>query len=458
MARRRGGPRPDGHARRARARSAATTTWASTFIGRPGSLRRPTAGRCSFRTRRGRSWRATSLTAWTCSPSASTSSATSTRPEPLYQVIADGLQAEFPPLKTQVGPSRGNLPPRLTSFIGRDPELDELATLLDSNRLLTLVGPGGAGKTSLATELLRRESGRYRDGTWFVPLESVHDAELVPGVLAATFGLVSGRGSETVEGRLSRFLASRSLALVIDNVEQVLDAAPLLPRLLRAAPELTIVTTSRTPLRVAGEQEFPVPPLAVPPPGQPIDDARAIDAIRLFEDRAARVRPGYRLAAEDVEAVAEICRRLDGLPLGIEIAASRMALLPARDIADRLGRRLDLPGAGSRDAPERQRTLQAAIAWSYDLLRDPERRLLERLSVFAGSFGVPEAEAVAGPPDELGVDVLDGISTLVDHSLVQPAPSSARGAVPVVVHGAHVRCGPPRASAAMPRTSAGAMP
>ena len=345
------------------------------------------------------------------------------RPEPIYQVIGNGLQAEFPPLKTAGGPSRGNLPPRLTSFIGRDHELDELATLLDANRLVTLVGPGGTGKTSLATELLRRASGRYRDGTWFVPLESVHDAELVPGVLAATFGLVSGHGSETVEGRLTRFLASRSLALVIDNVEQVLDAAPLLPRLLRAAPELTIVTTSRTPLRVVGEQEFPVPPLAVPPPGQTIDDARAIDAIRLFEDRAARVRPGYRLGPEDVEDVAEICRRLDGLPLGIELAASRMALLPARDIADRLGRRLDLPGAGSRDAPERQRTLQAAIAWSYDLLRDPERVLLERLSVFAGSFGVPEAEAVAGPSEELGVDLLDGISTLVDHSLVQPAPA-----------------------------------
>jgi predicted ATPase/class 3 adenylate cyclase len=346
------------------------------------------------------------------------------RPEPIFQVLGEGLQAEFPPLKSAGGSHRGNLPPRLTSFIGRDVELDELAGLLDSNRLLTLVGPGGTGKTSLAVELLRREVGRFRDGTWFVPLESVHDPELVPGVLAATFGLVSGSGSETVEDRLSRFLATRSLAVVIDNVEQVLDAAPLLPRLLRAAPDLTIIVTSRTPLRVAGEQEFPVPPLGMPPPGLTIDDARAIDAIRLFEDRAARVRPDYRLTAEDVDAIAEICRRLDGLPLGIEIAASRMALLPARDIAERLGRRLDLPGAGSRDAPERQRTLQGAIAWSYDLLQDPERWLLERLSVFAGSFAVPEAEAVVGPPEELAVEVLEGISALVDHGLVQPAPST----------------------------------
>ena len=346
------------------------------------------------------------------------------RAEPIYQVLGEGLRSEFPPLKSAASSGRGNLPPRLTSFIGRDQELDALAALLASNRLLTLVGPGGTGKTSLAIELLRRESGRFRDGTWFVALESVRDAELVSGVLAATFGLVSGSGSETVDDRLTRFLASRSLAVVIDNFEQVLDAAPLLPGLLRAAPDVTIVVTSRTPLRVAGEQEFPVPPLGVPPPGLTVDDARAIDAIRLFEDRAARVRPGYRLTADDVDAVAEVCRRLDGLPLGIEIAASRMALLPASDIAERLGRRLDLPGAGSRDAPERQRTLQGAIAWSYDLLRDPERRLLERLSVFGGSFGVPEAEAVAGPPEELGVEVLEGVSTLVEQSLVQPAPST----------------------------------
>jgi predicted ATPase/class 3 adenylate cyclase len=346
------------------------------------------------------------------------------RPEPIYQVLGEGLRAEFPPLTSAGGSSRGNLPPRLTSFIGRDVELDELARLLDSNRLLTLVGPGGTGKTSLAVELLRREADRFRDGTWFVALETVHDAELVAGVLAATFGLVSGGISTTVEERLGRFLAARSLAVVVDNVEQVLEAAPLLPRLLRVSPGLSIVATSRAPLRVAGEQEFPVPPLAVPPRGQSIDAARANDAIRLFEDRAARVRPGYQLTAEDVDAVAEICRRLDGLPLGIEIAASRMALLPARDIADRLGRRLDLPGTGSRDAPERQRTLQAAIAWSYDLLREPERRLLERLSAFAGSFAVSEAEAVAGPAEELGIDVMDGVSTLVDHSLVQPAPSA----------------------------------
>jgi predicted ATPase/class 3 adenylate cyclase len=349
------------------------------------------------------------------------------RAEPLYQVVADGLETAFPPLRA-AGPSgRGNLPSRLTTFIGRQAELDELARLMGSNRLITLVGPGGTGKTSLATELLRREAHRFADGTWFVALESVHDPELVPGVLAATFGLVSGSGA-TLESRLHAFLAPRTLGVIVDNVEQVLDAAPLMPELLRGAPGLTIVATSRSALRVAGEQEYPVQPLPVPVAGSAVDEALANDAIRLFVDRAERVRPGYRLVSEDVEAVTEICRRLDCLPLGIEIAASRMALLPARDIADRLGRRLDLPGSGPRDAPERQRTLQAAIGWSNDLLREPEQWLLERLSVFAGSFAVDQAEAVCGPVEDLAIEVLDGLSTLAEHSLVQPAAVSSSGA------------------------------
>jgi predicted ATPase/class 3 adenylate cyclase len=350
-----------------------------------------------------------------------------TRPEPLYQVVADGLETVFPPLKAAGETSRGNLPSRLTTFIGREPELDALTQLLDSSRLITLLGPGGTGKTSLAVELLRREARRFDDGVWFVALESVRDPELVPAVLAGTFGLVSG-STATLESRLRAFLEPRSLGVIVDNVEQVVSAAPMLPELLRASPGLTIIATSRAPMRVAGEQEFPVPPLPVPEAGAAVDDALENDAIRLFLDRAERVRPGYRLVPEDVDAVAEICRRLDGLPLGIEIAASRMALLPARDIADRLGRRLDLPGAGSRDAPERQRTLQGAIGWSYDLLREPEQRLLERLSVFGGGFSVEHAEAVCDPGGDLGIDVLDGLSGLVEHSLVQPSAGASAGA------------------------------
>jgi predicted ATPase/class 3 adenylate cyclase len=349
------------------------------------------------------------------------------RPETLYQVIADGIEQQFPPLRAAGQTSRGNLPSRLTSFIGRRAELDELAGLMESNRLLTLVGPGGTGKTSLAVELLRRHANGFSDGTWFVALESFNDPDLVPSVLAATFGLVSGR-VETLRTRLNAFLAPRSLGLIVDNFEQVLAAAPLLPELLRAAPGLTIVATSRAPLRVAGEQEYPVQPMPAPRAGDPVSEALDNDAIRLFVDRAERVRPGYRLVAEDVDAVVEICRRLDCLPLGIEIAASRMALLPARDIAERLGRRLDLPGSGVRDAPERQRTLQAAIGWSNDLLGEPQQRLLERLSVFSGGFSLEQAEAVCGPAEDLGVDVLDGISALAEHSLVQPVALTTSGA------------------------------
>jgi predicted ATPase/class 3 adenylate cyclase len=349
------------------------------------------------------------------------------RAENLFQVVADGLERDFPPLTAAGESSRGNLPSRLTTFIGREAELNELARLMESNRLITLLGPGGTGKTSLAVELLRRLADRFADGTWFVALESVNDPELVPSVLAATFRLISGSGA-TLDSRLRTFLAPRSLGLIVDNVEQVLGAAPLLPELLRAAPGLTIVVTSRAPLRVAGEQEYPVLPLPLPGAGDAVEQAMDNDAIRLFIDRAERVRPGYRLVAEDMEAVAEICRRLDGLPLGIEIAASRMALLPARDIAERLGRRLDLPGAGSRDVPERQRTLQAAIGWSNDLLGEPEQRLLERLSVFAGGFAVDQAQAVCGPGEDLAMDVLDGLFALVEHSLVQPAAVSLSGA------------------------------
>ena len=347
--------------------------------------------------------------------------------EPLYQVAADGLETAFPPLNAPRPARLGNLPSRLTSFVGREGELEELAHLMDSNRLITLVGPGGTGKTSLAVELLRRQADRFADGSWFVPLESVRDPGLVPSVLAATFGLVSG-SPDTVESRLRAFLGPRTLGVIVDNVEQVIAAAPLLPKLLLAAPGLTIVATSRAPLRVAGEQEYPVQPMPVPGVGDSLDQVIANDAIRLFVDRAERVRPAYRLVNEDVEAVAEICRRLDCLPLGIEIAASRMALLPARDIAERLGRRLDLPGAASRDAPERQRTLQGAIGWSYDLLREPEQRLLERLSVFAGHFAVDQAEAVCGPVGDLGIEALDGLSALAEHSLVQPAAVALSGA------------------------------
>ncbi len=342
------------------------------------------------------------------------------QPERLYQLVIDGLPSAFPPPRTMAG-AGGRLPERVTSFIGRDRELDELGRLLASNRLLTLTGPGGTGKSSLALELARRHAPDHASAAWWVPLDTVPDPALVEPAMAAALGLIEAPG-QSVEVQLVGFLAERTVLLVLDNFEHVLAAAPLVGNLLRAAPGLRIVVTSRAPLHLAAEQEYPVPPLSLPGPVAPAATALASPAVRLFVDRARRVRPAYELTDADAVAVADICRRLDGLPLGIELAASRMTLLPAAAIAERLARRLDLPGPERRDAPRRQQSLEGAIDWSYHLLEPPTRRLLARMSVFAGGARLDEIDAVTGPADELGIDVLDGLSTLVDQSLVQPEP------------------------------------
>jgi predicted ATPase len=342
------------------------------------------------------------------------------RLELLHQLVIDGVESQFPPIRTHEQ-SAGNLPPRLTSFIGRETEIADLAGLLEGIRLITLTGPGGTGKTSLAVEFARSRAAEFEQGVWFVSLETVADPSLVARTVAAGIGLIDGPDLEATQ-RLARFFEDRSALLILDNFEQVVPAAPLVKELLQAAPKLKVIVTSRSPLRLAAEQEYPVAPLSVTRRETAGDDERPADAVRLFVERASRVRPGYRLAAEDTAAVDEICRRLDGLPLGIELAASRVAILPPRALAERLAGRLDLPGAGSRDVPERQRSLEGAIAWSLDLLQPAERRLLARLSIFAGGCRLAEAEAICGPEADLGVDVLEGLSRLIDHSLVQPAP------------------------------------
>jgi predicted ATPase/class 3 adenylate cyclase len=331
------------------------------------------------------------------------------RPEPLHQLVIEGLPADFPPLAAADGPV-GNLPSRLTSFVGRDRELGTLERLLDDAALVTLTGPGGAGKTRLAIETARRRAVQFDDGAWLVRLEGVEDPELVLDAIAGTCSLVESPQTTALE-RLQAFLAGRSILLVLDNFEHLMPAAERIHALLeRAGPDVRVIVTSRAPLRIGLEQEFAV--------GQ-LDPS---DAIGLFVERARRADPTFGLTDENRGAVGEICDHLDGLPLGIELAASRIGLLPAPVIADQLTRRLDLPGVAPRDLPARQRTLTDAIAWSNSLLDEPARRLLERLSVFAGGFRLEELEAVGGPSLELGAQPIDALSDLVEQSLVEPIP------------------------------------
>jgi predicted ATPase/class 3 adenylate cyclase len=347
------------------------------------------------------------------------------QPERLFQLDVPGLQSDFPPIRTG-GATSGNLPPRLTSFVARESELREVGTLLDASRLVTITGPGGIGKTSLAIELARTHKDAFPDGAWFVPLDVVAEPDLVPAAIARALGIYDGPGSPVME-RLQRTLAERQMLLVLDNFEHLLDAAPRAADLLRAAPALRIVVTSRAPLHLGGEQEYPLGTLAASrdPAGDSghlaADDAgtvagrRQSPAARLFVERAAAVRPGWS-AADDEPVIEEIARLVDGLPLGIELAAARVSILPPAAIRDRLAARLPLPGAGPRDVPSRQRTLEATIAWSCGLLTPAHQRLINELAVFEGSFDLEQVSAVATLAP--GEEALDAVFELVDHSLI----------------------------------------
>jgi predicted ATPase/class 3 adenylate cyclase len=320
-------------------------------------------------------------------------------PERLFQLDIPGLRSEFPPLRTS-RPAEGNLPQRMTSFLGRDRELDELRELLATNRLVTLTGPGGIGKTSLALAVARAVGETIPDGAWFVALDAIEDPALVPSVVARTLGLFDGPERPAADG-LARYLEDRAILLVLDNFEHLMAAAGDVASLLRASRASRIVVTSRAPLHLGGEQEYPVQPL----------EAGGETCATLFRQRARAVRPGWEAGPDDA-LVGEICGLLDGLPLGVELAAARVSLLPVRTIRDRLAAHLPLPGAGPRDAPDRQRTLDGAIAWSHGLLRADEQLLLHDLAAFEGGFDVEQAAAVHGS------DVFDGLATLVEHSLV----------------------------------------
>ncbi|MCO6007372.1 AfsR/SARP family transcriptional regulator [Actinoallomurus purpureus] len=314
---------------------------------------------------------------------------------------------------------RSNLPAQLTSFVGREGELVRVGGLLVGSRLVTLTGPGGAGKTRLAIEAAAREIAVTPDGVWFVPLAPVRDAAEVPQAVVVAMGI-----AETVRlidakeivwplDRLVDALADQRLLLVLDNCEHLLEAvARLADRVLSTAPGVRILITSREPLGITGESLCPVPSLPLPPEDADAETAMAHGAVRLFADRAAAVRPGFTVDADTVGPVVRICRALDGIPLAIELAAARLRALTPGQVADRLGDRFRLLTVGSRTALPQHRTLRAIVDWSWELLDDVERRVLRRLSVFTGGATPEAAERV------LGDDVIDVIASLVDKSLM----------------------------------------
>jgi predicted ATPase/class 3 adenylate cyclase len=340
-------------------------------------------------------------------------------PERLHQLVVEGLAADFPAPRTlDARPS--NLPLQLTSFVGRDEVVAEVERLLGQTRLLTLTGPGGSGKSRLALRVAAELLTRFQDGSWFVDLAPVTDPALVPAVVANALGVPEEAGRPILEG-VKEHLRHRELLQVVDNFEQVVEAGPVIEELLTAAPKLRTMVTSRVVLSLRGEQEYAVPPLQVPDPERlsaGLPALGAVEAVRLFTERAAAANPRFALTEQNAPVVAAITARLDGLPLAIELAATRTKVLAPEQILSRLERSLSLLTSGARSLPERQRTLRAAIAWSYDLLDPAERRLFERLSVFTGGWSFESAEAVCDL-DELGLDALDGLTSLVDKSLVR---------------------------------------
>lgn len=343
------------------------------------------------------------------------------QPEEIAQLVHPALLSDFPPLRSLAAFTH-NLPLQLTSFIGREEEMVEVKRLLQTARLLTLTGTGGAGKTRLALQVAGSVLDEYPDGVWLVELAALTEPSLVTGAVVSALGLREEPHRPLIDALADSLRPKRTL-LILDNCEHVIGAcAELAERLLRTCPQLDVLATSRDVLRAEGEVVWPVPSLSVPPQEAPhaagAEHVADYEAVRLFADRAVAADRQFRLTHDNAAAVAEICRRLDGIPLAIELAAARVNMLTPGQIRERLHDRFGLLTGGRRTALPRHQTLQAAVGWSYSLLEDAERRLFERLSVFRGSFDLAAAQAVGERAADADLPVLDLLSGLTFKSLV----------------------------------------
>jgi predicted ATPase len=366
-----------------------------------------------------------------------------TRPEQIFQVAVPGLAADFPPLHT-LDARPNNLPAQPNALIGREREASAVRVLLRRAdvRLVTFTGPGGTGKTRLALQVASELLDEFAHGVWFVNLAPIGDPALVIPTIAQTLGVIE-TGDQPIQERLHHYLHEKRLLLLLDNFEQVVDAARLVAELLTGCPQLMILATSRAPLHLSGEREFAVPPLALPPQEprtknqelgianqntvhgsrfsvlSSVEEFTQYESVRLFIERAQAVKADFTVTNQSAPAVAEICHRLDGLPLAIVLAAARVKLFSPQALLARLEHRLQVLTGGARDLPARQQTLRNAIAWSYDLLDQSAQTLFARLAVFVGGCTPAAAVAVCNASGDLPLDMLDGLALLVDNSLLQ---------------------------------------
>jgi predicted ATPase/class 3 adenylate cyclase len=343
-----------------------------------------------------------------------------TRPEHVYQLIADDLSETFPALRS-LGGLPNNLPPQLTSFIGRESDLAAIKTLLQNHRLVTLVGTGGAGKTRCAIQAGAELLESFRDGVWLVELAPISDAFLVPAAIARELGMRESLNRPVLDTLLA-YLEHQEILIILDNCEHLIEEARrVAAAILRACPAVRILATSRESLSIAGERTFRLSSLAVPP-AEEAPTAQAVlryDAVELFTDRALASDARFTLTDENAPFVAEISARLDGIPLAIELAAARVKVLSPKQLAQKLDERFRVLTGGDRSALPRHQTMRALIDWSYDLLSERERMLFRKLSIFAGGFTLASASAVCGDDASDEIAVLDVLSSLVDKSLVQ---------------------------------------